>query len=200
MMPVLLPFYAIFSTAVAFSALSGAVLVLLIKSPREWQMVDLSPWGMWREGREGQKCCPTVTKVFGVRGQESICSGLRGHCFAGRDLLLWCVLLCISTCGWVDLYSEWPDFWTKKIHYILAWDDTHTPQHNICFIGASENFVLKHWSRGYFTWSHGKVKFKSEKLQKHPKCFYNRLPIATVWTPCWAHGTVKNCDWSLLPM
>lgn len=48
--------------------------------------------------------------------------------------------------------------------------------------------------------SHDKVKQKSEKLQKHPKFFYNRLPLATVWSTYWAHGTVKDCDWSRRPM
>lgn len=159
------------------------------ESPREWQMVDLSPWGMWTEWREGQKCCPTVTKVFGVRGQESICSGLRGHCFAGRDLLLWCVLLSISACGWVDLYSEWADFWTKKIHYILAWDDTHPAAWHLFHRGK---FRTKTLIGDYSTWSHSKVKFKSEKLQKHPKCFYSHLAIATVWLPVGRMGLLKT--------
>lgn len=64
----LCPFTQYFPQQWHLTVLSGAVLVSLIKSPRERQMVDLSPWGMWTEWREGQKCCPTVTKVFGVRG------------------------------------------------------------------------------------------------------------------------------------
>lgn len=83
-----LSLYAIFCAAHFFLCTLGLFLCCTIKSPPEWQMVDLSSWGMRTEGREDKKkSCPTVTKVFGVRGQESICSGLRGHCFAGRDLL-----------------------------------------------------------------------------------------------------------------
>ena len=139
-------FYTISFTAVAFSVLSGAVLVVLIKSPGEGQMVDLSPWGMWTEWREGQKCCPTVTKVFGVRGQESICSVLRGHCFAGRDLLL-CVCCSVfqHVGGWIFTQNELTfeqrrsiTFWRGMKH-----THTHTLQHNICFIGTSENIVRK---------------------------------------------------------
>lgn len=83
-----LSLYAIFCTAVAFSVHTGAVLVLHNKvTPRVADGRSV-PVGDADRGERGQKkCCPTVTKVFGVRGQESICSGPRGHCFAGRDLL-----------------------------------------------------------------------------------------------------------------
>lgn len=101
-----LSFYAIFSTAVAFSVHTGAVLVLRDKVALRVADGRSVPLGDWDRGEGRQKKCrPTVTKVFGVRGQESICSGLRGHCFAGRDLLPWWVLLS-SACGWVALYPR----------------------------------------------------------------------------------------------
>lgn len=112
----------------------------MIKSPSEWQMVD-QPSG---EGRE--RGHPTVTKVFGVRGQASICFGLRGHSFAGRDLLPWCVLLTFATCGWIFI-SDWLRNKEDLLQIVSMTDPlhlTHTHKHIYTHtLGGIHKF---HWS------------------------------------------------------
>lgn len=109
--------YIRFSTAVAFSVHSGAVFVLEDKVTPRVADGRSAPAGGKETGNRRQRGRPSVTKVFRrVRGQGSICSGLGGDCIAGRDLLPWCVLLSFSACGWI-FFSDWADFWTKKIYY-----------------------------------------------------------------------------------
>lgn len=63
--------------------------------------------GREREGREGKKAVPQVTKVFRVKDRGSICSGLGGHCIGGQG-----ETCCRGVCAawpfsvWVDLYLK----------------------------------------------------------------------------------------------
>lgn len=109
--------YITFSTAVAFPQHSGVGFVLEDKVTPRVADGRSGPAGREERGERRQRGRPTVTKVFGVRGRGSICSGVRGHCIAGRDLLPWCVLLSFSACGWIFI-SDWTDFRTKRIYYI----------------------------------------------------------------------------------
>lgn len=108
--------YITFSTAVAFTSHSVAGFVSEDKVTPRVADGRSGPAGRKERGERRQRGRPAVTKVFGVRGRGSICSGLRGHCIAGRDLLPWCVLLSFSACGWIFI-SDWADFRTKRIYY-----------------------------------------------------------------------------------
>lgn len=120
-------FHMTFSTAVAFPAHSWARFVSEHKVTPRVTDGRSGPAGRVERGKRRQRGCPTVTKVFRVRGRGSICSGLRGHCSAGRDLLPWCVLLVFSACGWIFI----SDFRTNKVYYSqFAWElTTHTHTH-----------------------------------------------------------------------
>lgn len=115
-----------------FVAAQCCCLCWPIKSPPEWQMADQAQ-RVWtggclvrREGREGKGGRPAVTKVFlggwRVRGQGSICCGLRGHCGAReRPVAVVCAALAFQACGWILIWAWGPD---KGDLLQLAWDDT----------------------------------------------------------------------------
>lgn len=87
--------YITISTAVAFPSLCVAGFVSEDKvTPRVADGRSGSA-GRKDRGERRQRGCPTVTKVLRVRGQGSICSGLR-HCITEGDLLPHCVLLSFS--------------------------------------------------------------------------------------------------------
>lgn len=155
------------------------------------------------EGRE--RGHPTVTKVFGVRGQASICFGLRGHSFAGRDLLPWCVLLTFATCGWIFI-SDWLRNKEDLLQRVSMTDPlqlTHTHKHIYTHtLGGIHKF---HWSLHnnniqvfFFLFSNNDCSVRFDGKEEHrnfkatPWSFYRPLPIVTVWDLCGTHGTVKN--------
>lgn len=193
--------YITFSTAVAFSAHSGAVFVLEDKVTPRVADGRSGPAGGEERGKRRQKR-PSLShkSVWGSEVGEASALAWGDIASLGETCCRGVCCLAFQHVGG-SLSRTGLTFGQRgSITVSVGWH-THTRGiNNICFIELwSGHFYTKTLIGDYSVCSRGKVKWEAGKLQSHPKCFYNLLPIATVWAPCGAHGTVKKLpDWSHL--